>query len=92
LVETGAGTEGGWAWLIARDGVLSVVKTGHARAPSAPGVSCLLAVDVWEHPYYLGYGVTPLSGVASALDKIINWDFAAANFAKADRPAGAASA
>lgn len=92
LVEAGKGSQGGWAWLIARDGVLSVVQTDKARSPIEPGVSCLLAVDVWGHPYYLGYGAAPLSGVASALGKIINWDFAAANFAKADRPIRAALA
>lgn len=92
LVETGAGFEGGWAWLIARNGVLSVVGTDNARSPIEPDVSCLLAVDVWEHPYYLGYGAAPLNGVASALGKIINWDFAAANFAKADRAIEATTA
>ena len=93
LIETGKSqSEGGWAWLISRDGVLSVIGTENARSPMERGVTCLLAIDVWEHPYYLGYRAAPLSSLVAALGKIINWDFAAANFAKADRPVQAVTA
>ncbi len=82
LVEAGGSRlEGGWAWLTCRNGVLSVAATGPARSPWEEGVSPLLAIDVWEHPYNLGRPALSKS-LAAGLGKIINWDFAAANFAK----------
>ena len=39
----------GWAWLVEKDGKLSVMKTANADTPIAHGYKPLITVDVWEH-------------------------------------------
>ena len=43
--------------------------------------SALLTVDVWEHAYYIDYRNLRQKFVETFLDKLVNWDFAAKNFA-----------
>ena len=73
----------GWAWLVAKDGKLAVISTPNAETPlTQAGVTPLLAVDVWEHAYYLDWQNRRADYVAALLDKLANWKFAAANFAR----------
>ena len=72
----------GWAWLVSEAGALKVVKTGNAETPMANGVNCLLTIDVWEHAYYLDFQNRRPDYVGAVLDKLLNWDFAAENFAR----------
>ncbi len=73
----------GWAWLVAKDGKLSVVSTPNAETPlTQPGVTPLLTVDVWEHAYYLDWQNRRADYVAALLDKLANWRFAAGNFSR----------
>ena len=72
----------GWAWLVSKDGKLSVEKTGNAMTPMAKGTNCLLTVDVWEHAYYLDYQNERPRYLESLLGKIINWDYAAENLSR----------
>ncbi len=58
---------------------LKVIKTGNAGTPLTKGVKPLLAIDVWEHAYYLDYQNRRADHVNAVLDKLINWDFAAGN-------------
>ena len=46
----------GWAWLVLNQfGCLQIVQTANQATP-LPGCLCpLLALDVWEHAYYLQY-------------------------------------
>ena len=81
----------GWAWLVSRDGKLSVEKTSNAENPMADGINCLLAIDVWEHAYYLDYQNERPKYLETVLKKIVNWDFAAANLDKEDRAIRAAA-
>ena len=69
----------GWAWLIQDAGTLKVIKTGNAGTPLTKDVKPLLAIDVWEHAYYLDYQNRRADHVNAVLDKLINWDFAAEN-------------
>jgi Fe-Mn family superoxide dismutase len=69
----------GWAWLVQEGGKLKVIKTGNAETPLAKGVKRLLAIDVWEHAYYLDYQNRRADYVNAVLDKLINWGFAADN-------------
>jgi Fe-Mn family superoxide dismutase len=38
---------------------------------------------VWEHAYYLDYQNRRADFVAAVIDKLLNWEFAAANLARA---------
>lgn len=69
----------GWAWLVLDGDRLKVAKTGNAELPIAPGVKQLLTIDVWEHAYYLDYQNKRADYVNAVIEKLLNWDFAAAN-------------
>jgi Fe-Mn family superoxide dismutase len=72
----------GWVWL-AQDGKkLKVVKTSNADSPLTQGMKPLLNIDVWEHAYYLDYQNRRADYITAVIDKLINWDFAAANLLK----------
>ena len=69
----------GWVWLIIEAGELKVVTTGNADHPITRGWKTLLAIDVWEHAYYLDYQNRYADYVNAVLDNLINWQFAAEN-------------
>lgn len=72
----------GWAWLVAdASGKLKITKTANADLPMTRGDRALLTVDVWEHAYYIDYQNRRADFVQTFLDKLVNWDFANANFA-----------
>ncbi len=74
----------GWAWLsAAKDGSLSISNSPNQDNPISEGTGLvpILAIDVWEHAYYLKY--KNLRGdFVKALFEIINWDAVAANYQK----------
>ena len=70
----------GWGWLVADSaGALKVVKTGNAEVPFTQGLKPLLTIDVWEHAYYLDHQNRRADYVNAVIDKLVNWEFAAAN-------------
>ena len=69
----------GWAWLIDMNGKLEVVATADADTPMADGVRCLLALDVWEHAYYVDYRNQREKYVQAVIGKRLNWEFAGEN-------------
>ena len=73
----------GWAWLVLDNGTLKVTKTANADLPLAHGQTALLTMDVWEHAYYLDYQNRRPDYMTTYLDKLVNWDFVAANLAAA---------
>ena len=74
----------GWGWLVADSaGKLKVVKTGNAEVPFTKGQKPLLTIDVWEHAYYLDHQNKRAAYVDAVIDRLLNWDFAAENLAKA---------
>ena len=73
----------GWGWLVAEGGKLKLVKTPNAENPLSKGQTALLTIDVWEHAYYLDYQNRRPDHVNAVIDKLINWNFAAENLAKA---------
>jgi Fe-Mn family superoxide dismutase len=69
----------GWAWLVL-DGIsIKVAKTANADVPMTMGQKPLLALDVWEHAYYLDYQNRRADYINAVLDKLINWEFALQN-------------
>ena len=46
----------GWTWLVQnKDGDLKIVNTANQDSPISNGLKPLLALDLWEHAYYLKY-------------------------------------
>jgi Fe-Mn family superoxide dismutase len=80
LTEAGMTQFGsGWAWLVHEGGKLSAVKTGNAGNPLTNGQKPLLAIDVWEHAYYLDYQNRRADYIKGVLEKLVNWEFVAKN-------------
>ncbi|WP_199096536.1 Fe-Mn family superoxide dismutase [Dyella sp. ASV21] len=71
----------GWIWLVQRlDGALAIIATTHAATPLASPERPLLALDVWEHAYYIDHR----NARASYLDAfwaLAHWGFAEDNLA-----------
>ena len=73
----------GWTWLVLDGGKLKIVQTKDADLPMKHNQVALLTLDVWEHAYYIDYRNARPKYIETFLDHLVNWDFAAANFAKA---------
>jgi Fe-Mn family superoxide dismutase len=72
----------GWTWLVKKaDGSVDVVNTRNAATPLTTGDKPLLTVDVWEHAYYIDYRNARPKFVETFLNSLVNWEFAAKNFA-----------
>ena len=73
-----------WLGLVVLDnGTLKITKTANADLPLAHGQKALLTMDVWEHAYYLDYQNRRPDYMTTYLDKLVNWEFVAANLAVA---------
>jgi Fe-Mn family superoxide dismutase len=82
FAKTAVGTFGsGWAWLVKKaDGSLDLVSTSNAATPLTTDAKALLTIDVWEHAYYIDYRNARPKFI-DAYWNIVNWEFAASNFA-----------
>ena len=71
----------GWAWLLSdKDGNLSIEKTPNQDTLVSTNKTPIIAVDVWEHAYYL----LRQNRRPEYLDNyfsVINWDAASTNYA-----------
>lgn len=63
----------GWAWLVVnKAGKLEITSTANQDTPISEGKQPILALDVWEHAYYLNYrNVRP--NYIKTFFEIINW-------------------
>jgi Fe-Mn family superoxide dismutase len=75
----------GWAWLCVSNGALEVCSTANQDNPLM-GEGCsgtpILALDVWEHAYYLLYQ-NRRPDYINAFFNVINWDEVAKRYAAA---------
>ena len=72
----------GWGWLVKNsDGSIELVSSSNAGCPLTEGQTPILTCDVWEHAYYIDYRNARPKYV-EAFWNLVNWDFAAQNFAK----------
>jgi Fe-Mn family superoxide dismutase len=75
----------GWAWLIKKDGKLVISSTPNQDNPLMDVAEVkgqpILALDVWEHAYYLKYMNKRADYIASFWN-LVNWDFVSSNFEK----------
>ena len=73
----------GWAWLVVnQDHQLEIVKTANQDSPLSLGKTPILAIDVWEHAYYLKYQNRRPEYI-EAIWNVINWDEVARLYEKA---------
>lgn len=75
----------GWAWLCRKDdGSLEVCSTANQDNPLMPGIGCggrpILALDVWEHAYYLHYQ-NRRPDYINAFWSVVNWEIVSKRWA-----------
>lgn len=75
----------GWAWLLVNEGKLQIGSTANQDNPlmgkEIAGVTGhpILAVDVWEHAYYLRYQ-NKRADYLKAWWNVVNWDFVSSQY------------
>ena len=74
----------GWAWLVVRDGELQIGSTANQDNPLMDTIDFsgkpILALDVWEHAYYLRYQNRRPEYISNFW-KVVNWERANAHYA-----------
>jgi len=74
----------GWAWLLIRDGKLTVESSPNQDNPIIDGGRAFFGIDVWEHAYYLKYQ-NRRPDYIEAWWNTINWAQVADNYAAAKK-------
>jgi superoxide dismutase, Fe-Mn family len=88
----------GWTWLLLDRDTLRVGTLHDADTPLVhAGMMPLLAIDVWEHAYYLDYRNARAEFVRNLLDHLVDWRFVSLNLdglgeTRADQKPAAAAA
>ena len=73
----------GWAWLVLKDGKLSVISTPNAETPiTSASVTPLAVVDVWEHAYYLDWQNRRADHVKAVIGSLFDWRRISERFAR----------
>ena len=66
----------GWLFLVWRSGAPEILTTSNAGTPLVRGDVALLALDLWEHAYYLDYQNRRGAYVSAFIEELVNWDCA----------------
>ena len=83
MTQAAAGLFGsGWVWLAENEpGELVIVSEQNAGNPMCRGMKPLLALDVWEHAYYIDYRNRRADAVEALWD-VIDWRVVEDRYAK----------
>ncbi len=68
----------GWVWVVGDGKTVKAYRSEYLDTPLLKGYKPLLAVDVWEHAYYLDYQDQRQKYVEAVLDHLLNWEYAEA--------------
>jgi len=63
----------GWTWLVFKDGELEIISRPNQDSPLLENLIPLLALDLWEHAYYLKYQ-NKRADYIEQWWKVINWE------------------
>lgn len=69
----------GWVCLVQDGEKVKAYRCEYHDSPLVKGYNPLLAIDVWEHAYYLDYENNRQKYVEAVLDNLLNWEFAEKN-------------
>jgi Fe-Mn family superoxide dismutase len=70
----------GWAWLVSNDkGKLAIMSTLNQDSPISSGLKPIVAIDVWEHAYYLKYKNERNKYIENWWN-VVDWDQANKNY------------
>jgi Fe-Mn family superoxide dismutase len=69
----------GWVWIVQDGEKINAYRSEYLDTPLLKGYRPLLAIDVWEHAYYLDYQNERQKYVEAIVNNLLNWDFAEQN-------------
>lgn len=72
----------GFVWVVQEGEKVLVYRSEYHDTPLLKGYQPLLAIDVWEHAYYMDYENERQKYLEAVLANLLNWDFAESNLMK----------
>ncbi|HRY52643.1 MAG TPA: superoxide dismutase [Candidatus Portnoybacteria bacterium] len=69
----------GWVWLVVNNNELEIISLPNQDCPISQNQQPILAIDLWEHAYYLKYQNRRAEYI-EAWWRVINWDEAEKNY------------